>query len=94
MASEPKLASLTGPAGVSFIWATCPLPCGHSSAVPIDALIRRAGAEPHHVSPYRLRHAQEASLREDNRRVDNGNQVRRVATLALGHKPSVDFSGY
>lgn len=49
----------------------------------------------HHVAgPYLLRYAQEASWREDNRRVDNGNQVRRVATLALGRKPSVDFSGY
>lgn len=49
----------------------------------------------HHVAgPYLLRFAQEASWREDNRRASNGEQVRRVATLALGRKPSVDFSGY
>jgi hypothetical protein len=49
----------------------------------------------HHVAgPYLLRYAQEAAWREDNRRVDNGAQVRRVATLALSRKPSVDFCGY
>jgi hypothetical protein len=26
--------------------------------------------------------------------VSNGDQVRRVTTLAMRHKPSVDFSGY
>jgi len=49
----------------------------------------------HHVSgPYLLRYAQEASWREDARRVDNGAQARRVTQLALGRGPSVDFSGY
>ncbi len=49
----------------------------------------------HHVSgPYLLRYAQEASWREDARRVDNGAQVRRVAELALHRGPSVDFAGY
>jgi transposase-like protein len=49
----------------------------------------------HHVAGvYLLRYAQEASWREDNRRVSNGEQVRRIAGLALGRKPSVDFSGY
>lgn len=49
----------------------------------------------HHVSgPYLLRYAQEASWREDARRVDNGAQVRRVTELALKRGPSVDFSGY
>jgi hypothetical protein len=49
----------------------------------------------HHVSgPYLLRYAQEASWREDARRVDNGAQVRRVAELALHRGPSVDFGGY
>jgi hypothetical protein len=49
----------------------------------------------HHVAgPYLLRFAQEASWREDNRRMSNGEQVHRVAGLAMGHKPSVDFSGY
>jgi transposase-like protein len=49
----------------------------------------------HHISgPYLLRFAQEAAWREDNRRVPNGEQVNRVAKLALGRKKSVDFSGY
>jgi len=49
----------------------------------------------HHVAgPYLLRYAQEASWREDNRRVPNGAQVERVSRLALHQKPSVDFSGY
>ncbi len=49
----------------------------------------------HHVAgPYLLRYAQEASWREDNRRVPNGDQVQRVSMLAMHHRPSVDFSGY
>ena len=38
--------------------------------------------------------AQEGSWCEDNRRVPNGDQVHRVAGLAMMRKPSVDFSGY
>ena len=41
-----------------------------------------------------FRYAQEASWREDNRRLSNGEQVHRVAGLSMKHKPSVDFSGY
>jgi hypothetical protein len=41
-----------------------------------------------------LRYAQEATWREDNRRVSNGDQVSRLAGLATKQKPSVDFSGY
>lgn len=49
----------------------------------------------HHISgPYLLRYAQEAGWREDNRRSSNGEQVQRVAKLALNRKPSVDFAGY
>lgn len=49
----------------------------------------------HHISgPYLLRYAQEAAWREDSRRVANGEQVERVAQLAMIAKPSVDFSGY
>jgi hypothetical protein len=49
----------------------------------------------HHISgAYLLRYAQEASWREDNRRVANGQQSERLAALALKQKPSVDFSGY
>jgi hypothetical protein len=58
--------------------------------------LRRAEAgHHHHISgPYLLRFAQEASWREDNRRVTNGEQVQRIASLALTRGPSVDFSGY
>lgn len=58
--------------------------------------LRRAELGHHHhvAGVYLLRYAQEASWREDNRRIQNGEQVRRVAGLALGRKPSVDFSGY
>ena len=49
----------------------------------------------HHVAgAYLLRYAQESAWREDNRRVSNGEQVHRIAGLALTRKPSVDFSGY
>ena len=49
----------------------------------------------HHIAgPYLLRYAREAAWREDARRVDNGRQVDRVAELAIGMKPSVDFCGY
>lgn len=58
--------------------------------------MRRAEIGHHHhlAGVYLLRYAQEASWREDNRRVDNGAQVQRLATLAMAHKPSVDFAGY
>lgn len=58
--------------------------------------LRRAETGHHHhiAGAYLLRYAQEASWREDNRRVPNGDQVQRVATLAMMRKPSVDFSGY
>jgi transposase-like protein len=49
----------------------------------------------HHIAgAYLLRYAQEASWREDNRRVSNGDQVQRVAGLAMKSKRSVDFTGY
>src|SRR3954447_3570377 len=49
----------------------------------------------HHISgQYLLCYAQEATWREDNRRVSNGDQVSRLAGLATKQKPSVDFSGY
>jgi hypothetical protein len=42
----------------------------------------------------RPRYAQEASWREDNRRVSNGERVNRVAGLAMAAKQPVDFAGY
>ncbi|MGA9796296.1 MAG: IS1595 family transposase [Rhizomicrobium sp.] len=58
--------------------------------------LRRAEIGHHHhiAGTYLLRYAQEASWREDNRRVANGEQTRTVAHLAMKAKPSVDFSGY
>jgi hypothetical protein len=58
--------------------------------------LRRAEIGHHHhiAGTYLLRYAQEASWREDNRRVTNGEQTQRVAHLAMKAKPSVDFSGY
>jgi hypothetical protein len=58
--------------------------------------MRRAEIGHHHhiAGAYLLRYAQEAAWREDNRRVANGEQVQRLAGLALASKPSVDFCGY
>ncbi len=58
--------------------------------------LRRAEAGHHHhiAGRYLLNFAQEASWREDNRRVSNGDQVHRIAGLALGRKPSEAFAGY
>lgn len=58
--------------------------------------LRRAEAgHHHHISgPYLLRYAQEAAWREDSRRVANGEQVQRVAHLALTNGASNDFTGY
>jgi transposase-like protein len=58
--------------------------------------MRRAEIGHHHhiAGTYLIRYAQEASWREDNRRVHNGAQVSRVASLALAARPSVDFCGY
>jgi hypothetical protein len=41
-----------------------------------------------------IRYAQESSWREDNRRVSNGDQVNRIASLAMKRGKSVDFTGY
>lgn len=58
--------------------------------------MRRAEIGHHHhiAGTYLIRYAQEASWREDHRRVDNGTQVRNVASLAMASRPSVDWSGY
>ena len=58
--------------------------------------MRRAEIGHHHhiAGAYLIRYAQEASWREDNRRVDNGAQTTHIAALALAGRPSVDFCGY
>jgi hypothetical protein len=58
--------------------------------------LRRAEIGIHHhiAGAYLLRYAQESSWREDNRRVSNGDQVTRIAALALKRGKSVDFTGY
>jgi hypothetical protein len=58
--------------------------------------LRRAEVGIHHhiAGAYLLRYAQESSWREDNRRVSNGDQLSRVAALAMKRGKSVDFTGY
>ena len=58
--------------------------------------LRRAEAGHHHhiAGQYLLRYAQEASWREDNRRVSNGDQLRRLTALATMKATSPDFVGY
>lgn len=58
--------------------------------------MRRAELGHHHhiAGAYLIRYAQEAAWREDNRRVSNGEQVGRVAHLALNRGASPDFTGY
>jgi hypothetical protein len=52
--------------------------------------LRRAEIGIHHdiAGAYLLRYAQESSWREDNRRVSNGDQLNRIAALAM--KPADD----
>ena len=58
--------------------------------------LRRAEIGIHHhiAGAYLLRYAQESSWREDNRRVSNGDQMQRIAGLAMKRGKSVDFTGY
>jgi transposase-like protein len=58
--------------------------------------MRRAEIGHHHhiAGAYLLRYAQEASWREDCRKLSNGEQVRRLAGLATRKGKSVDFTGY
>ncbi|CAN5499066.1 hypothetical protein BH10PSE7_BH10PSE7_44700 [soil metagenome] len=58
--------------------------------------MRRAEIGHHHhiAGTYLLRYAQEATWREDNRRVSNGEQVSRLAGLAMMGKQSREFCGY
>jgi len=58
--------------------------------------LRRAeiGIHRHIAGAYLLRYAQESSWCEDNRRVSHGDQVSRIAALAMKRGKSVDFTGY
>lgn len=58
--------------------------------------LRRAEIGHHHhvAGVYLLRYAQEASWREDHRRMSNGEQVERLARLMTKKKASPDFTGY
>ena len=58
--------------------------------------MRRAEIGHHHhiAGDDLLRYAQEASWREDNRRMSNGEQVKRLAGLAVKRGKSVDLTGY
>ena len=67
-----------------------------SGAESFFSRMRRAelGHHYHVAGAYLVRYAQEAAWREDNRRVDNGRQVKGVVALAMAARPSVDFCGY
>ena len=58
--------------------------------------VRRAEIGHHHhiAGGYLLRYAQEASWREGNRRMSNGDQVNRLAGMAGKVKRSVDFTDW
>jgi transposase-like protein len=58
--------------------------------------MRRAEIGHHHhiAGNYLLRYAQEASWREDNRRVANGQQVQKLSGNALKTGKSKEFTGY
>jgi len=58
--------------------------------------MRRAEIGHHHhiAGNYLLRYAQEASWREDNRRVPNGEQVQKLSSNALSSGKSQEFTGY
>ena len=58
--------------------------------------MRRAEIGHHHhiAGQYLLRYAQEASWREDCRRVSNGEQASRLAGLAVKSGKSKEFTGY
>jgi hypothetical protein len=58
--------------------------------------LRRAEIGVHHhiAGDYLFRYAQESSWREDHRRMSNGDQVFRVAGLAMKKKTGPDFVGY
>ena len=58
--------------------------------------LRRAEIGIHHhiAGAYLLRYAQESAWREDTCRVSNGDQVNRIAALALKRGRSIDFTGY
>jgi transposase-like protein len=58
--------------------------------------LRRAEIGHHHhvAGAYLVRYAQEATWREDHRRVSNGHQVQNVMALAMASRPSVDWCGY
>lgn len=69
--------------------------CTNGAEGYFSRLRRAENGHHHHIAgAYLLRYAQEASWREDNRRMANGDQTRRIAGLALTSKPSVDFTGY
>ncbi len=58
--------------------------------------MRRAEIGHHHhiAGNYLLRYAQEASWREDNRRVSNGEQVEKLSGNAIKSGKSKEFTGY
>lgn len=65
--------------------------CTFSAENYFSCLRRGEAGRHHHISGvYLLQYAQAAGSREDNRPMTKGEQVQRVAKLALGRKKSVD----
>ena len=68
---------------------------GHGAESFFSRLRRGEIGHHHHIAgPYLIRYGQEATWREDHRRVDNGTQVRAVSGLAMAAPTSVDWCGY
>jgi len=69
--------------------------CTNSAESYFSRLRRAETGHHHHIAgPYLLRYAQESSWREDHRRMSNGEQVDRIAGLAMGKRTGPDFVGY
>ena len=69
--------------------------CTNGAEIFFSRMRRAEQGHHHHIAGVYLgRYAQESAWREDNRRVDNGRQVRGVVALAHEGPPSVDFCGY
>jgi hypothetical protein len=61
----------------------------------VTILLNDLVSKQHHIAggACLLRYVKEASWREDNRRLSNGDQVGRVAALEMKRGKSVDFHG-
>ena len=69
--------------------------CTNGAKLFFSRLRRSELGHHHHIAgAYLVRYAQEASWREDNRRMANGDQVQAISGLAMKRGKSVGFTGY